>query len=115
VSKDWFGVFLAEFATETAGRRVALVLDGAGSHRATLPWPDGLVLVSLPPYSPELNTAEQVFRHLHAKLANRVFADLEDLEAALTEQPRALWQQPARLKRLTAYPWWLRGLPITMP
>lgn len=108
-------MFLAEFAKETAWRRVALVLDGAGSHRAALPWPDGLVPVSLPPSSPELNPAEQVFRHLRAKLANRVFADLEDLEAALTEQLRALWEQPARLKRLTAYPWWLRGLPPAMP
>jgi transposase len=88
---------------------VGLVLDGSGSHRAGLAWPAGVVPVSLPPYSPELNPAEQVFRLLRAKLANRVFADLAELEAALTEQLRAFWDEPATLRRLTAYPWWLRG------
>lgn len=106
MSKEWFGLFLAEFGNEVAGRRVGLVLDGSGSHRAGLEWPPEVVPVALPPYSPELNPAEQVFRALRAKLANRVFEDLAELEAALTERLRAFWDEPATLKRLTAYPWW---------
>ncbi len=109
VSKEWFGGFLREFGQELAGRRVGLVLDGSGSHRAAVAWPTGVVPVPLPPYSPELNPAEQVFRSLRAKLANRVFEDLSELEAALTEQLRAFWDRPATLRRLTAYPWWTRA------
>jgi transposase len=110
VSKEWFALFLGEFAKEVAGRRVGLVLDGAGSHRAEVAWPPGVVPLPLPPYSPELNPAEQLFRALRARLANRIFADLAELEAALTERLRAFWADPAALTRLTAYPWWTRGL-----
>jgi transposase len=114
VCTEWFALFLAEFAKEVAGRRVGLVLDGSGSHRAAIAWPDGVTPVPLPPYSPELNPAEQVFRVLRAKLANRVFADLAELEAAITERLRSFWDEPATLRQLTAYPWWLRGVE-TMP
>ena len=114
MSKEWFRLFLAEFGKEVAGRRVGLVLDGSGSHRARLAWPEHVAPVPLPPYSPELNPAEQVFRRLRAALANRVFEDLAELEAALTEQLRGFWDEPATLRRLTAYPWWLRGA-TTMP
>jgi transposase len=97
-----------------AGRRVGLVLDGSGSHRAALAWPGHVAPVPLPPYSPELNPAEQVFRALRARLANRVFADLAELEGALTAQLRTFWDRPATLRRLTAYPWWTRAT-ATLP
>ena len=113
VSKEWFGRFLREFGRVVGGRRVGLVLDGAGSHRAAVEWPDGVVPVPLPPYSPELNPAEQVFRALRAKLANRVFEDLAALEGAIAEHLRPYWDRPATLRRLTAYPWWLHGTRTT--
>jgi hypothetical protein len=50
---------------------------------------------------------------VRAKLANRVFADLAELGAAITEHPRPFWDRPAILRRLTAYPWWLRGARTT--
>ena len=106
LSKEWFALFLAEFGREVGGGRAGLVLDGSGSHRAKVAWPAHVAPVPLPPCSPELNPAEQVFRALRAKLANRVFADLAELEAATTEQLRAFWDRPATLRRLTAYPWW---------
>ncbi len=115
VSKEWLGLFLAEFAREVGGRRVGLVLDGSGSHRAGLEWPAGVVPLPLPPYSPELNPAEQVFRSLRAALANRVFADLAELEAALADRLRALWDEPAALRRLTDYPWWRAGTAAIAP
>ena len=114
VDKAWLQLFLDEFGKEVAGRPVALVLDGSGSHRAALAWPPGVAPLPLPPYSPELNPAEQVFRVLRAKLANRIFADLAELEAALAEHLRAFWDRPARLRHLTAYPWWTRAA-ATLP
>ena len=110
MSAEWFALFLAEFGNEVAGRRVGLVLDGSGSHRAATAWPAHLTPVPLPPYSPELNPAEQVFRAVRARLANRIFEDLAELEAALTEQLQGFWDRPATLRQLTAYPWWTRGL-----
>lgn len=106
VTKEWFAIFLAAFRDEAAGARVGLVLDGSGSHRADIPWPDGVVPLPLPRYSPELNPAEQIFRVLRPTLANRIFATLAELEAAITAHLRPYWEQPALVQRLTGYPWW---------
>ena len=51
-------------AVET-GAHAVLVLDGAGWHKShALDVPANLSLVHLPPYSPELNSMEQVFQFL---------------------------------------------------
>jgi transposase len=90
------------------------VLDQASSHRAHIPWPAQLSPLPLPPDSPELNPAEQVFRVLRAALANRIFATLTELEEALTTHLQRFWDKPAILHQLTAYPWWIHGLDATM-
>lgn len=105
VTKEWFGQFLAIFGQETAGERVGLVLDGSGSHRADIPWPAHVGPLPLPRYSPELNPAEQVFRVLRPKLANRIFPTRADLEAAITAHLRPYWDQPAAVQHLTGYAW----------
>ena len=103
-------VFLRAVAEAFPGQRVGVVLDNAPGHTSgAVAWPETLVPLPLPPYSPELNPAEQLFRVLRQALANRVFADLTELEAALTEALRAYWDEPPRLRRLTAYPWWADG------
>ena len=66
-----------------------VVLDRAGWHRSrSLAPPANLVLLELPPYSPELNPMETVFQYLKGnRLANRVFADA----AAVAEACRRAW------------------------
>lgn len=103
--------FLDAFGQQVAGQRVGLVLDGAGSHRsADVHWPEHVVPLPLPPYSPELNPAEAVFRQRRARLANRLFADVADLEAAITAVLAEYWAEPHLLRSLTGYPWWLEGV-----
>ncbi len=63
----------------------------------------------LPPYSPELNPAEQVMRVLRERLANEIFADLDALDAAIETVLHEWWHDPTRLQRLTGYGWWLTG------
>lgn len=110
VDQECLQVFLGEFAQQLQGRRVGLVLDNSGSHRAkAVSWPLGIQPIPLPAYSPELNPAEQVFGYLRDKLANRVFAEIGELEEALTEALKVLWEDPPKLKRLTSYPWWIEG------
>jgi transposase len=91
-----------------------VVLANASSHRASIPWPAPLTPLPLPAYSPALNPVEQVFRLLRARLANRLFATLDELEAALTAALQRFWDQPARLHQLTAYPWWREGIDAIM-
>jgi hypothetical protein len=57
--------FLDEFALThaTQGKRLVLVTDGATAHRATtLRVPERITLVRLPPYTPELNPTERLWR-----------------------------------------------------
>ena len=62
VSKPFFEALLALFAREAGAGRdriIVLVLDNAGWHTEPgLAVPEGVRLVHLPPYSPELQPAE---------------------------------------------------------
>jgi DDE superfamily endonuclease len=87
--------------------RVGIVLDNAPSHRShQVHWPEGLEPLYLPPYSPELDPTEQVFRRFRGALSNRLFASQDDLEEAVIHELERLWDDPPALQQLTAYPWW---------
>ena len=85
ISKPFFQALLAMFAEESgAGRAriIVLTLDNAGWHTAKgLQVPQGLRLVHLPPYSPELRPAERLWGLVDEPLVNAHFATLSDLEA----------------------------------
>jgi transposase len=86
---------------------VILVLDGAGWHvGAGLAVPEGLRLEFLPPYSPELQPAEHLWPLTNEAVANRHFAGLGDLDAALAERCLALCDQPEVVKAHTRFHWW---------
>jgi transposase len=94
-------------------QRVGVVLDGSGSHRSRqFDWPDDLVPLYLPAYSPELNPAEQLFRHLRKQLANRLFGSRKELEAALSKELRHWQDNRAGIQQLMGYPWWNKGASI---
>lgn len=91
------------------GRKMVLILDNARWHRArTLAaWlqqhRDQFSLDFLPPYSPDLNPIERVWK-LTRRLCthNRYFPDLEDLINAVQDQ-FILWRKPnTTLRRLCA-------------
>ncbi|MDQ4119922.1 MAG: transposase [Acidobacteriota bacterium] len=72
-----FQAFLDEF-TAFLGKKnpVRLILDGAAAHRSPkLKISEYLQIEHLPPYSPELNPVERLFKELRSELKNRVFED----------------------------------------
>lgn len=113
VTKEWVARFLEAFGQATAGDRVGVVVDGSGSHRADIPWPEHLVPLPLPRSSPELNPAEQVFRVPRPKLANRIFATLAEPEGAIIAHLQPCWDEPPLVQRLTGYPWWTAAVNTT--
>ncbi len=100
----WFGLFLAEVAAAYPGERVILVLDNAGWHRARrLRVPPNIILWFLPPHSPELNPAEQVWQWLRDQHTRGVlFPTRAALLDTLCHGLVALMDDPARVRSLTA-------------
>ena len=68
-----------EFA-ETLDEEIFLVMDNAGWHSGLL-LPSKINVVYLPPYSPELNPIERLWRYIKDHvLKNKVYDTLESLE-----------------------------------
>ena len=99
--------FLAQLSAAHSEAFVVMVLDGASSHKSKeLKIPDNVSLIPLPPYSPELNPAEQIWNTLRRDyFANRVF---DSLDAATSQAEHGLAQMAAdnpAVRRLTNWPW----------
>jgi hypothetical protein len=109
VSKPLFEALLALFAKEAGagpGRIVILVLDNAGWHTRNLVVPDGIRLVHLPPYTPELQPAETLWVHVDEPIVNRHFETLAELDAAIAAQCIALHADRPRIRSQTGFQWW---------
>lgn len=108
INKPFFEALLAKFAEEAGAGRdriIVLVLDNAGWHGpAELTVPDGLRLVYLPPYSPELQPAETLWPLLDEPVANKHFPTLEALSQAIAA--RAVQLQPTTIAGPAGFHWW---------
>ena len=97
--------FLQILSTEVgADDHIVLVLDQAGWHTSPrLRVPTNITLLFLPPYSPELNPIERVWKLTRRRcLHNRYFPDLADLVEDVEHQFH-LWQHGNHtLRRLCA-------------
>jgi transposase len=89
------------------GKKMMLITDNAAYHHAAglNGWLEAncnvVELVFLPPYSPELNPIERVWKLLRRLCThNEYFPELELLENALTRQLRQWWRPNAVLRRL---------------
>lgn len=108
---ETFWSFLKEFrdAHSAGRRRIITISDNAGYHHSRLhkPWRDELAarfaLDFLPPYSPELNPIERVWKLTRRLcLHNRYFGLLDGVIAAVEEQ-FSEWTKPnGTLRRLCA-------------
>lgn len=83
---DGFQQYLDEFALHRPNEFKIIILDNGAFHKAsTLEVPNGIALLFLPPYSPELNPAEKVWRWIKDRLANQVFKTLDLLSDRVAE------------------------------
>jgi DDE superfamily endonuclease len=110
IDKRLFEDILAMFARNAGlgSKRIAiLVVDNAGWHgEAGLAVPDGIRLVYLPPYTPELQPAEHLWEPLDEAIVNRHFATLAELDQAIATRCAVLEADKPAMKSLTNFPWW---------
>ncbi len=73
------------------GEEAWVVLDRAGWHvSGRVEGPEGVRLVFLPPYAPELQPVERVWPLVNEAVANRYFRDLEEMMEVVAERCRVL-------------------------
>ena len=86
LTADCFQLFMDKFSQAFSESLNLLVLDNGRFHHAkSLKIPENVVLLFLPPYSPELNPIERLWQDLKAKLFAQTYKTLEDMQAKVTE------------------------------
>lgn len=81
---------LEEFIKANLGKRIVLILDNFSSHRSQMvrdfAAQNNIELVFLPPYSPDLNPIEQIWRAVRRKLSTIFIENLEHLKSEIWEE-----------------------------
>lgn len=98
--------FLTELKKQHPDAHVFVVVDNAPCHRPK--WVrdiEGLTVIFLPPYSPELNPTERYFEEMRRGTANRVFENLEEIETILETEVNRWSDDTNAMKKLLGYPW----------
>jgi transposase len=106
-STEWMTYFLEELSGRYSDETLVLVLDGASWHRSkTLAIPENIKLIPLPPYSPELNPLEQLWKGLRSRFfGNAVFETLEAVEDPLENALRWVEDNTAWVNSFAYYPY----------
>ena len=87
--------FLSELSKKYPDDKIAVVLDNASYHKAQgnkpdFPLPDNISLLFLPPYSPDLNYQESVWKIIkEAEFKNKLAKDLNELNELVEQALRA--------------------------
>ena len=104
-----FACFLTELSRRYPDEHIALVLDGAASHRTEkLLLPENITLIALPPYSPQLNPIENLWKVIRERFfPNLDFESMDRLEENLVDTLRHIEESPELVRSVTGYRWLL--------
>jgi transposase len=84
-NSDTFQIFLDQFAAYRPEEFKIVILDNGAFHRAqSLVVPDNIGLLFLPPYTPELNPAENMWEHIKDKVSMHVHKSIAGLQRTLS-------------------------------
>jgi transposase len=115
VSLEMSGLFLQHLAASDPNAEHIVIWDQAGFH----PKPERhcvparVHLVSLPPYSPELNPTEAIGDVIKDRIGNVLWETIPDLEQAISEELRPLCEEAKCVRRLVSHPWLIEQVNAT--
>lgn len=107
VNAQTMSLFLSTVSERHPSEFIVMVMDQAGWHIASaVQVPTNMRLVLLPPYSPEINPAEHIWKALREDcVGNTVFANLEAADKALCAGLKSLESSPERMQSLCGFNW----------
>ena len=113
VDADLMSLFLAHTAAQFPGDHCVVLMDGAGWHTANaLIVPDTMTLVPLPPYSPECNPVEQIWKYTRTNgLRNQTFDSLDQVIDVVSDTLHTLHTHPDLVRSITCFDW-IKTLPL---
>lgn len=80
-TSEIFFKYLVEFSRHRPKELKLIIIDNAGFHSLKdYQIPDNIILIRIPPYTPELNPAEKVWQYIKQYYKNMVFVNLENLK-----------------------------------
>lgn len=86
LNTECMNIFLEELSKHLGSRIATIVMDQAAWHKSsTLAIPNNINIVYLPPYCPELNPVERLWRYIkHHIIRNKVYDSIDELENRLS-------------------------------
>jgi transposase len=89
-----FQIYLDHFSKINPNQYKIIVLDNGAFHKAsTLKIPPNIKLIFLPPYSPELNPAENMWARFKRSYTNKLHKVLDEVSCFITECCKALTKE----------------------
>ncbi len=100
-------IFLQQVAERFDDDYIIMFMDKASWHTAgKLKIPDNMKLLFLPPYSPQLNPVEHLWKEVREKyFSNVVFDSIDSVENRLMEALIFMNQSPEIVKSFSAFNW----------
>ncbi len=94
---ECFELFLNEFSATNPQELKVIVLDNGAFHKAKrLKVPKNILLVFLPPFSPELNPAEKMWAKFKRAFTNRLYKSLNEISIFIQEQTKNLLKEDTK-------------------
>lgn len=99
---ETFQVFLDELSKKNPSELKILVLDNAAFHKAKkLKIPKNIALIFQPPYSPEVNPAENMWAWFKRDFTNKLFRTMKELKAYLSDIAKKV--SPSHVKQTCSF------------
>lgn len=102
LNKEWDRYFLKQISERDPYAVHVVIGDGAGFHHRQEAHgvPDNVRILTLPPYSPELNPVEKLWDVIKDGICNRDWPNLDALEEALITRLKPYWEDSRRVMSL---------------
>ncbi len=111
VNTKWLNKVYEQFAQDVGisseEKKVLLFEDNAGWHSSKkVEIPEGIIVDYLPPYSPELQPAERLWKVVDEPLVNQDFETIEEIEEILVVRCNLIREEmKEQIRDLTNYYW----------
>lgn len=88
---ETFQAFLNEFSLTNPRELKVMLLDNGAFHKSkTIAIPNNIILIFIPPYSPELNPSEKIWWKYKKSFTNKLHKSIEEVSEFISNQTKTM-------------------------